>query len=185
MVLFGLRLDSDDEFKTDVVLKKAKCTSCHVGFNFTDEQFHNLGVGWDDDDRQVRRPRPLGHHARSAPRTTPRSARSRRRRSATSSGPPPTCTTAARRPSRRSSSFYDKGGNPNPSLDKDMKKLNLTAQEKADLVAFMKALTGEAIEGRPADPARPAPTARAPTPAAALKPPAPPKTASFHPGLAR
>ena len=38
---------------------------------------------------------------------------------------------------------YDKGGTPNPSLDTDMKKLNLTTQEKADLVAFMKALTGE------------------------------------------
>src|SRR5262249_39343615 len=46
MVLFGLRLSPDDEFKTDVVLQKGKCTLCHAGFNFTDEQFHNLGVGW-------------------------------------------------------------------------------------------------------------------------------------------
>jgi cytochrome c peroxidase len=38
---------------------------------------------------------------------------------------------------------YNKGGNPNPMLDKDIKKLNLTDQEKADVVAFMKALTGE------------------------------------------
>ena len=38
---------------------------------------------------------------------------------------------------------YDKGGIPNPSLDQDMKPLKLTAQESADLVAFMKALTGE------------------------------------------
>ena len=38
---------------------------------------------------------------------------------------------------------YDKGGNPNPSLDPDMKPLKLTAQESADVVAFMKALTGE------------------------------------------
>ena len=47
MVLFGLRLEGDDEFKTDVVLQKAKCTLCHVGSNFTDEKFHNLGIGWD------------------------------------------------------------------------------------------------------------------------------------------
>ncbi len=47
MVLFGLRLSLDDDFKTDVVLQKAKCTICHVGSNFTDEQFHNLGIGWD------------------------------------------------------------------------------------------------------------------------------------------
>ena len=34
--------------RTDVVLQKAKCTLCHQGFNFTDEQFHNLGIGWNE-----------------------------------------------------------------------------------------------------------------------------------------
>ena len=38
--------------------------------------------------------------------------------------------------------FYDKGGHPNPWLDEKIKPLKLTAEEKADLVAFMKALTG-------------------------------------------
>ena len=47
MVLFGLRLNTDDEFKPGVELQKAKCTVCHVGLNFSDEQFHNLGIGWD------------------------------------------------------------------------------------------------------------------------------------------
>jgi cytochrome c peroxidase len=47
--------------------------------------------------------------------------------------------------------WYDKGGHPNPNLDKDIKKLNLTPEEKADLVAFMKACTGpfpKVSEGR-------------------------------------
>ena len=35
------------------------------------------------------------------------------------------------------------GGIANPALDPDMKKLGLTAQEKEDVVAFMKALSGE------------------------------------------
>ena len=26
---------------------KAGCTACHVGANFTDEKYHNLGVGMD------------------------------------------------------------------------------------------------------------------------------------------
>ena len=39
--------------------------------------------------------------------------------------------------------WYDKGGHPNAQLDEKIKKLNLTDQEKADLVAFMKSLTGE------------------------------------------
>ncbi|MFN9911648.1 MAG: cytochrome-c peroxidase, partial [Pirellulaceae bacterium] len=38
--------------------------------------------------------------------------------------------------------WYDKGGHPNPFLSDKIKKLGLTAQEKADLVEFMKALTG-------------------------------------------
>ena len=38
--------------------------------------------------------------------------------------------------------WYAKGGHPNPHLSEKIKKLDLTAQEKADLVAFMKALSG-------------------------------------------
>jgi hypothetical protein len=38
---------------------------------------------------------------------------------------------------------YDKGGSPNPSLDPEMKPLRPTKRESADLVAFMKALTGD------------------------------------------
>ena len=39
--------------------------------------------------------------------------------------------------------LYVKGGKQNPHLDKEMKPLKLTDQEKKDLVEFMKALTGE------------------------------------------
>ena len=38
---------------------------------------------------------------------------------------------------------YDEGGLQRPSLSDDMKPLDLTAQEKRDLVAFMKALTSD------------------------------------------
>ena len=37
----------------------------------------------------------------------------------------------------------DKGGHPNPHLSDKIKKLSLTPQEKKELVAYMKALTGE------------------------------------------
>ena len=39
--------------------------------------------------------------------------------------------------------IYAKGGHPNPHLSKDIKKLDLTDQDKKDLVAFMEACTGE------------------------------------------
>jgi cytochrome c peroxidase len=38
--------------------------------------------------------------------------------------------------------YYAKGGHPNPYLSDKIKKLDLTAQDKADFVEFMKALTG-------------------------------------------
>ena len=42
--------------------------------------------------------------------------------------------------------FYDRGGNPNPELDKFMMALFLTEREKEDLVAFMRSLTGLNVE---------------------------------------
>jgi cytochrome c peroxidase len=38
---------------------------------------------------------------------------------------------------------YDKGGNANPWLSPKSLPLNLTASERADLIAFLHALTGE------------------------------------------
>jgi cytochrome c peroxidase len=142
MILFGLRLDQDDTFKTDVVLQKGKCTLCHAGFNFTDEQFHNLGVGWDP---KTSRFSDLGRWA-----IEPVGAKNDATQGAFKT---PTVRDAERTgPYMHDGSLatledvidhYDKGGIVNPALDPDMKKLSLTAQEKADLVAFMKGLTGE------------------------------------------
>ncbi|MEX1224693.1 MAG: cytochrome-c peroxidase, partial [Pirellulales bacterium] len=39
--------------------------------------------------------------------------------------------------------WYAKGGHPNEWLSKDIKKLDLTDQDKQDLVAFMEACTGD------------------------------------------
>ena len=45
--------------------------------------------------------------------------------------------------------FYDKGGTPNKNLDAKIKPLHLREQEKDDLVAFLKALTGDVTPVRP------------------------------------
>ena len=39
--------------------------------------------------------------------------------------------------------WYAKGGHPNPQLSDKVKKLDLTDQDKADLVAFLEALSGD------------------------------------------
>ena len=146
MVLFGLRPHDEDPFKVDpALLKKANCTACHAGDNFTDEMFHNLGVG-----ASTRRPASSptsadGRSRPSGPRTPPRRGPSR---------PPPIRDITRTGPYMHDGSektleqvveYYNKGGNKNPSLDLDMKPLNLSDREKADLVAFMKALTGELV----------------------------------------
>lgn len=42
--------------------------------------------------------------------------------------------------------FLDQGSRPNPNLSPLLKPLGLTPQEKADLIGFLKALTGEPIK---------------------------------------
>jgi cytochrome c peroxidase len=42
--------------------------------------------------------------------------------------------------------FLDQGGGQNPNLSQMVKPLGLTQQEKADLIAFLKALTGAPIK---------------------------------------
>jgi cytochrome c peroxidase len=39
--------------------------------------------------------------------------------------------------------YYDRGGTKNKNLSDRIKPLGLSAQDKADLVAFLKALSGE------------------------------------------
>ena len=40
--------------------------------------------------------------------------------------------------------FYDRGGVPNPALDKEIAVLRLSSREKEALLAFLQALMGEA-----------------------------------------
>jgi cytochrome c peroxidase len=172
MVLFGLRLRQDDDFKAGVPLKKAGCTSCHAGSNFTDEQFHNLGVGWVEKERKFA---DLGRFVIEAVGA--------KYDGSVGAFKTPTIRDAARTaPYMHDGSektlldlveYYDRGGNPNPNLDKDIKPLKLTASEKADLVEFMKAVTGEEI--KVAMPTLPVgPDGKSPDPRKALTPPSAP-----------
>ncbi len=171
MVLFGLQLNPDDEFKYDVANRgKAACTKCHAGANFTDELFHNLGVGWDEKAKQFKDPGRWG--------VTPTGSKNPSELGAFKT---PTCRDIEKTgPYMHDGSeatleavveYYDRGGNANPTLDKDIKPLKLTAEEKTDLVNFMKALTGAPTKIElPTLP--PGPDGKAPDPKSALEPPA-------------
>jgi cytochrome c peroxidase len=114
---------------------KARCVTCHAGFNFTDESYHNLGVGME------RRNPDLGRHTVS------------KREEHKGAFKTPTLRDVAPRPpymhdgSLRSLAeviaFYDRGGTPNRWLSGEIRPLGLTPEEQADLVAFLQALTGE------------------------------------------
>jgi len=186
MILFGLTLNTDDEFKTDAVRQKAKCTLCHQGFNFTDELFHNLGIGYDPKTGKFA---DLGRWA-----IDPIGAKTNQSLGAFKT--PTLRDVALTAPYMHDGSLatledvmehYDKGGTPNPSLDEDMKKLNLTAQEKKDVIEFMKALTGKKKKLEELLPTLPpGPDGKSPDPRSALTPPA--KMVAqlgFHPYLDR
>jgi cytochrome c peroxidase len=145
MVLFGLRLKDEDPFKVDAaLLKKANCTACHAGANFSDEQFHNIGVGydakaakfadigrWEIAPTGAKNPADKGAFKTPTIRDITRTA--------------PYMHDGSEKTLEQVVEYYNRGGNANPALDRDMKRLKLDPQEVADVVAFMKALTGQVI----------------------------------------
>lgn len=123
--------------------QKANCTACHVGPNLSDEKYHNLGVGMDAATPDVGRYEVTKIDADRGAFKTP----TVRNVELTA----PYMHDGSQKTLEEVVEWYDKGGHPNATLDKDIRKLDLTAEEKADLVAFMKACTGplpEVEQGR-------------------------------------
>lgn len=184
---FGLDKDADSKISAlgasiargkVIFIGKARCASCHAGDNFSDNEFHNLGVGAKDGKL------PEGDLFRFGAQAAGHKN--------------PDLVGATKTPTLRQLlntapylhdgseatleavvDFYDKGGNANPTLDIKMRdfdaerawlkakaegttvtgpqpfvtadglpiiplKLNLTAEEKKDLVNYLKALNGVA-----------------------------------------
>ena len=115
--------------------QKAGCTACHVGANFTDEKYHNLGVGMDAKEPD------LGRYVITKDEKDKGAFKTPTIRCVELSAP--YMHDGSQKTLEEVVEWYDKGGHPNPHLSDKIKKLNLTKEEKADLVAYMKALTGE------------------------------------------
>jgi len=114
--------------------EKGNCTACHVGANLADEQYHNIGIGMDRDNPD------LGRFAVTKDERDRGAFKTPTVRNAALSAPYMHDGSVATL--EEVVEWYDKGGHPNPHLSDKIRPLNLTAQEKADLVAFMKACTG-------------------------------------------
>jgi cytochrome c peroxidase len=118
----------------DLFNNKANCAACHSGWAFTDSSFHDIGSATKDD---IGRGKlfPTSVKLQYAFKT-------------------PTLRDAARRgPYMHDGSvetlqavidLYDRGGIERPSRSDEIRPLNLSKDEKADLIAFLQTLNGSA-----------------------------------------
>jgi cytochrome c peroxidase len=151
----------------------AHCDACHTleGNNtlFTDNEFHNLGVGLGKEDRasaqvsvqlapgvQTKVPVAMLDTLFRAPaKDEGRFEATRVEKDRFAYRTPTLRNVELTAPYMHDGSlatlrdvvdFYDRGGNQNPGLDDFMLPLFLTEQQKEDLVAFMRSLTGANVE---------------------------------------
>ena len=116
---------------------KARCSTCHIGTNFTDEKFHNLGAGegagQNDPGRAAvtKKTEDFGKFKTPTLRNVTLTA--------------PYMHDGSLATLEEVIAFYDSGGRPNPNLDKEIKPLQLTDTEKADLLEFLKSLTSSVV----------------------------------------
>jgi cytochrome c peroxidase len=141
------RYQNDDEATIDAEVKrgaelfhgKAQCNQCHLGFNFTDSQFHNLGVGWDPAKKAYKdegRSRVTGKPEDLAAFKTPTLRDVTRHAPYMHDGSIATLEEVVE--------LYNRGGEPGaPSLSPKVRKLDLTKDEVRSIVAFLEALTGD------------------------------------------
>ncbi|HEV2172543.1 MAG TPA: cytochrome c peroxidase [Nitrospira sp.] len=114
---------------------KARCTRCHSGFNFSDEKFHNLGIGWDTNTvdlgryMETKNPEDIGAFKTPTLREISRTA--------------PYMHDGRFATLEDVVNFYNQGGIKNPHQDNTIIPLELTAEEQHDLVALLRSLSGE------------------------------------------
>jgi cytochrome c peroxidase len=121
--------------------KKGNCASCHTmgehSALFTDNKFHNIGVGFDNGKTNDKgRAAISGDVQETGAYRTP----SLRNVAITA----PYMHDGSQKTLKDVMDFYVGAGNSNPYLDKEIHSLDfLNGQERQDLIEFMQALTGE------------------------------------------
>ncbi len=143
---------------------KAGCASCHTGPRFTDDQPHNTGVPenpeiWSNPDRHVtfvafakfqgienhmNVRRDLGAYIRDHRQESAGKFMTPTLRELTYTAPYMHNGTMATL--EEVVEFYDRGGGDVAGKDPAMRPLNLSAQEKSDLVEFLRSLSGNSFD---------------------------------------
>lgn len=114
---------------------KAGCGTCHAGILFTDLQYHNVGVGMDKPEPDIGRKKVTNDEKDTGAFKTPTL------RDIARSGPYFHDGSAATL--EEAVDFMLGGGRPNPFLDKSLKKVDLTREERSDLIELLKSLSCE------------------------------------------
>ncbi|MFC5499099.1 cytochrome-c peroxidase [Caenimonas terrae] len=112
---------------------KGNCAACHRGANFTDNGFHNIGLKTADPGRFafLKLASMKGAFKTPTLREIEMTAPYFHDGSATTL--------------REVVDFYARGGDDRSNVSGDVKKLDLTEQDKDDLVAFLRSLTGRFV----------------------------------------
>ena len=111
---------------------KANCAACHMGFNFMDDGFHNIGLKGNQD---------AGRHAVVPVAVLMGAFKTPTLRDIAYTAP--YMHNGVYQTLDEVVAHYNRGGDVKDNLDPNMKPLNLTEQEQKDIVEFLKALSGE------------------------------------------
>ncbi len=133
--LFGdtTALASQERAGMRLFLGRANCVACHAGPTFTDEQFHNTGVSWGSGD--------AGRHGVTGREEDRGAFKTPSLRNVDLTAPYMHDGSVATL--EAVIDFYDQGAQPNPHLDPEIRPLGLTPEQRRQLIAFLRALTGE------------------------------------------
>ncbi|MDA2929244.1 cytochrome-c peroxidase [Acidobacteria bacterium AH-259-O06] len=142
--LYGDREALSEEERAGLRLFRGKgnCTACHLGPTFTDEGFHNTGIAWRDGELlDPGRFEVTGKKKDQGAFKTPTLREIAQTAPYMHDGSLATLEEVIE--------FYNRGGNPNPYLDPELRALHLMAEEKKSLLAFLRSLSGTIQEGMP------------------------------------
>ncbi|MSR46507.1 MAG: cytochrome-c peroxidase [Planctomycetes bacterium] len=112
---------------------KAGCWKCHAGPNFSDEKFHNTGIGSKDGVPEAARFAVTGDEADRGAWKTPTLRMVAKTAPYMHDGSLATLDEVVR--------FYARGGNPNAQLDAKVQPFEISDDDVAAMVAFMDALS--------------------------------------------
>lgn len=119
-------LEPREQAGLEVFRGKGNCTSCHVGPTLSDDRLHNTGIAWRDR-RLIDEGGGAGRFKTPTLREITRTA--------------PYMHDGSIATLDEVIDYYNRGGNRHPMLDAEIRPLQLSDQEKADLRAFLTALS--------------------------------------------